>query len=61
MSTTKLGALFAAIATTSQAIEDAMGLITINPDTRMFEDPNHRTIIFHGQNVVYKVDPFIPS
>ena len=48
MSTTKLGALFAAIATTSQAIEDAMGLITINPDTRMFEDPNHRTIIFHG-------------
>ena len=31
MSTTKLGALFAAIATTSQAIEDKMGLITINP------------------------------
>ena len=27
----------------------------------MFIDAEGRTMIFHGQNVVYKVDPYIPS
>ena len=27
----------------------------------MFIDPEGRSLLFHGINVVYKVDPFIPS
>ena len=39
----------------------ALDQVTVNPETRMFEDPEGRTLIFHGQNVVYKTDPYIPS
>ena len=27
----------------------------------MFEDGYNRTVLFHGVNVVYKVDPYLPS
>lgn len=27
----------------------------------MFIDPEGRSLLFHGVNAVYKVDPFIPS
>ncbi len=33
---------------------------TINPNTRQIVDKHGRSVIFHGVNVVYKVDPYIP-
>lgn len=35
--------------------------INVNPETRQFVDENNSTVIFHGVNVVYKMDPYIPS
>ena len=42
-------------------VNSAMAKIAINPETRQFVDESGRSIIFHGVNVVYKVDPYIPS
>jgi hypothetical protein len=42
------------------AATTALG-ITIDPTTRTFRDDSGRAILFHGVNVVYKVDPYIPS
>ena len=39
----------------------ALSQVTVNPEIRMFQDPDGRAMIFHGQNVVYKTDPYIPS
>ena len=33
----------------------------IDPSERKFVDALGRQILFHGVNVVYKVDPYIPS
>jgi len=33
----------------------------IDPERRMLSDADGRAIIFHGVNVIYKVDPYIPS
>lgn len=37
------------------------GEITVNTTSRFMIDGARRTIIFHGVNVVYKVDPYIPT
>ena len=37
------------------------GEITVNTTSRFMIDGQRRTTIFHGVNVVYKVDPYIPS
>ena len=37
------------------------GPIHVNNKTRMLEDAQGRSVIFHGVNVVYKVAPYIPS
>ena len=36
------------------------GRIHIDSPSRMLKDEQDRSILFHGVNVVYKVDPFIP-
>jgi hypothetical protein len=33
----------------------------MDPATRMMRDADGAAVIFHGVNVVYKVDPYIPS
>ena len=38
-----------------------LGEITVNPNTRFMVDKLGRSIIFHGVNVIYKVDPYIPT
>ena len=35
--------------------------ITIDPETRTFRDEKGRARIFHGQNVVVKLPPYIPD
>jgi endoglycosylceramidase len=35
--------------------------IHIDPEMRMLVDSEGRPTIFHGVNVVYKIDPYIPS
>ena len=37
------------------------GLISINPASRLLQDEHRRSVLLHGVNVVYKVDPYIPS
>jgi hypothetical protein len=39
----------------------ALARVSINPETRQFIDTDGTTLIFHGVNAVYKVDPYIPS
>ena len=39
----------------------ATAKIAINSDSRMLVDEFGRSVIFHGVNVVYKVDPYLPS
>lgn len=34
--------------------------ISINKDTRQFQDEEGRTVVFHGVNVVYKLPPYTP-
>lgn len=60
MSAFKLSVLSAALLA-SQAVAKHTDQVTIDPETRMFIDKEGRSILFHGVNVVYKVDPFIPS
>ena len=38
----------------------AAATIKIDPETRTFRDDNGRARIFHGQNVVVKLPPYIP-
>lgn len=40
---------------------DASARIDIDSGSRTFVDANGRQVLFHGVNVVYKVDPYIPS
>ena len=42
-------------------LASAANQITIDPARRMFVDPEGRTVLFHGHNIVYKVAPYIPS
>ena len=37
------------------------GEITINTTSKFMIDGSRRSTIFHGVNVVYKVDPYLPS
>jgi endoglycosylceramidase len=37
------------------------GGISINVKSRMLQDEYKRSILFHGVNVVYKQDPYIPD
>jgi len=37
------------------------GPISVDSKNRMLVDEHKRPIIFHGVNVVYKIDPYIPS
>lgn len=39
----------------------AVATIKVNPDNRTFVDEHGRQVLFHGVNIVYKVDPYIPS
>ena len=41
--------------------EPAPVRIDIDSANRTFIDINGRQVMFHGVNVVYKVDPYIPS
>ena len=40
---------------------DVSKRIDIDTENRSFVDAQGRQVIFHGVNVVYKVDPYIPS
>ena len=40
---------------------NAQPKLSINSDSRFFQDAFGRTVIFHGQNAIYKVDPYIPN
>ena len=35
--------------------------IAVNPETRQLIDEHGRSVLLHGVNIVYKVDPYIPS
>lgn len=35
--------------------------VYIDGDRRIFRDANHAHIIFHGVNIVYKQDPYLPD
>ena len=37
------------------------GRISIDPKSRQMKDASGRSVIFHGVNIVYKVDPYIPD
>jgi endoglycosylceramidase len=37
------------------------GLISVNLTSRLLQDQYRRSVLLHGVNVVYKVDPYIPS
>jgi endoglycosylceramidase len=37
------------------------GRISIDTKSRQLKDGSGRSVIFHGVNVVYKVDPYIPD
>lgn len=45
----------------TQDVDPATKRIDIDSANRIFVDANGRQVIFHGVNVVYKVDPYIPS
>jgi hypothetical protein len=48
-------------ALTAQSVVAIKGSTVIDPSTRMIRDADGAAVIFHGVNVVYKVDPYIPS
>jgi endoglycosylceramidase len=50
-----------ALMATIAAVQAQTAPIHIDSNMRMMADKDGRAIIFHGVNVVYKVDPFIPS
>lgn len=51
----------AAIGTAAMMIEPALSKILVDSANRQFVDEAGRAVIFHGVNVVYKMDPYIPS
>jgi endoglycosylceramidase len=51
----------AAIGTAAMMIEPAIAKILVDPEHRQFVDEAGRAVLFHGVNVVYKMDPYIPS
>ena len=57
----KLLGLGAAALYTGVAAVDASARIDIDTGNRTFVDQTGRQVLFHGVNVVYKVDPYIPS
>lgn len=42
-------------------MEPAIAKILVDPEHRQFVDEAGRAVLFHGVNVVYKMDPYIPS
>ena len=42
-------------------LQPAIARIFVNPETRQLMDEHGRSLLLHGVNVVYKVDPYIPS
>lgn len=51
----------AAIGTAAMLMEPALSKIMVDSANRQFVDESGRAVIFHGVNVVYKMDPYIPS
>ena len=51
----------AILALISSTVVAQKGRISINPQARQMIDESRRSVIFHGVNVVYKVDPYIPD
>jgi endoglycosylceramidase len=45
----------------SLLLNPALARIGVNTETRQLVDDNSRSVLLHGVNVVYKVDPYIPS
>ena len=43
------------------AVATSDGKFTVDPLDRVLRDGDDRHVIFHGVNVVYKVDPYIPG
>lgn len=42
-------------------LEPALAKISVDPSSRQFVDEQGRSVVFHGVNVVYKMDPYIPT
>lgn len=40
---------------------DTANRIRVNPETRFLVDSFGRTVLLHGVNAIYKVDPYIPT
>ena len=40
---------------------DNANRLEVNPETRFLIDSHGRTVLLHGVNAIYKVDPYIPS
>ena len=60
--TIALGAAVLLEASLATGIDSVDSLrVKIDPSTRTFKDADGRQVLFHGVNVVYKVDPYIPS
>jgi hypothetical protein len=55
------GTALIASALTAQSALAITSPIVMDPKTRMMRDADGAAVIFHGVNVVYKVDPYIPS
>ena len=51
----------AAFGASAWLLQPALAKIKVNPETRQLVDESGRSVIFHGVNVVYKQDPYIPS
>jgi len=43
------------------AVATPDGKFTVDPVDRVLRDADDRHVIFHGVNVVYKVDPYLPG
>jgi hypothetical protein len=43
------------------AIVQAADPLSVNATTRFLIDSSGRTVLLHGVNVVYKIDPYIPT
>jgi len=43
------------------AVATPDGKFTVDPIDRVMRDSDDRHVIFHGVNVVYKVDPYLPN
>lgn len=50
-----------ALGATTFMLQPALAKISVNTETRNLVDEHGRSLLLHGVNVVYKVDPYIPS